>query len=359
MASHTSFQKKGGSKFPNIPGTRPSCYSLQLLTSSGIPSIDTLFEGGWPLGSVILIQNDPEQECLTNYTRLLLKYFLAEGVVQHHDLFYGGPEALGSTHPISLLPQKVETSPPKALQTSHEAEDHLQIAWRYQNQGPNNASIQPIEVKHHFNLNKLMDPVDLEQCQRHIWDGHGTNIGDNYFHNLLARMRATLKAESFSTHPSIHAKNLLRIGISDLDSPWWTSDDEDRSQLTAFLMALRSLMRQYLGVCVITAQSNEDMDDRAWQNVYESVDGVIKLKSFSEITRQDPMFKDHHGFLEIVKVPGFNVLRPSQANLGKYLFRSQRTRFSVDRIHLPPALDQETPTPKTQTKPLGHGDIDF
>ncbi|TRY80051.1 hypothetical protein TCAL_09794 [Tigriopus californicus] len=356
MASTTSFQKKGGSKFPTIPGTRPSSYNLQLLTSSGIPSLDALFEGGWPLGSVILIQNDPDSGAnLTNYTRLLLKYFLAEGVVQRHALFYGGSEGPGPSHPFSLLPQKVNANPPKSAQGQNSADDQLQIAWRYQNQGPKSSQIEPVEVKHHFNLNKLMDPTDLEQVPRHSWDGDYMNIGDNYFHNLLDQIRTILQTETFSTHPSSHPKNLLRIGISDLDSPWWASDDEDRSGLTAFLMALRSLMRQYLGVCVLTAQINLDMDDRAWQNVYECVDGVIKLSPFSEVTRQDPMFKDHHGFLEILKIPGFNVLRPSQANLGKFLFRSQRTRFNVDRIHLPPALDQDPPKPK----PLGHGDIDF
>lgn len=40
-----------------------------------------------------------------------------------------------------------------------------------------------------------------------------------------------------------------------------------------------------------------------------------------------------------MKSPTFNTLTPPTCatSVGKYVFRSQRTRFSVERIHLPPA----------------------
>ena len=96
MASR--FQKKTAPKLPSIPGTKPSLFNFQLLTSSGIPGLDQLLGGGLPLGTLLLIQdipNNPEQENENDvetgqhYSSLLLQYFLSEGVVHGHKLFVG------------------------------------------------------------------------------------------------------------------------------------------------------------------------------------------------------------------------------------------------------------------------------
>ena len=50
MASR--FQKKTAPKLPSIPGTKPSLFNFQLLTSIGVPGLDQLLGGGLPLGMV-------------------------------------------------------------------------------------------------------------------------------------------------------------------------------------------------------------------------------------------------------------------------------------------------------------------
>jgi len=57
----TRFQKKGVPKFPAIPGTKPSLYNFQLLSSTGIPALDNLLGGGLPVGSLVLVEDLPRK----------------------------------------------------------------------------------------------------------------------------------------------------------------------------------------------------------------------------------------------------------------------------------------------------------
>ena len=90
MASR--FQKKTAPKLPSIPGTKPSLFNFQLLTSSGIPGLDQLLGGGLPLGTFLLLEDLPIEhedniETGQNYSSLLCQYFLSEGVVHDHKLY--------------------------------------------------------------------------------------------------------------------------------------------------------------------------------------------------------------------------------------------------------------------------------
>ena len=71
QGSKTRFQKKGTSKFPSIPGTKPSLYNFQLLSSTGISSLDNLLGGGLPVGTLVLVEDHPRK--VEDYLRKTLK----------------------------------------------------------------------------------------------------------------------------------------------------------------------------------------------------------------------------------------------------------------------------------------------
>ncbi|XP_025832304.1 elongator complex protein 4-like [Agrilus planipennis] len=81
-------QRKTIKSILSIPGTRANVQSGQLLVSSGIPSVDELLGGGLPVGSVVLIEEDSGG----SYSRVMLRYFLAEGVVHKHAVFVGSQD---------------------------------------------------------------------------------------------------------------------------------------------------------------------------------------------------------------------------------------------------------------------------
>nr|CAD7447103.1 unnamed protein product [Timema bartmani] len=98
----TSFQKKVKSKVPSIPGSKLSIHNAQLLISSGVPSLDYIIgkhnyiilrivhiSGGLAVGTITLI----EEDTFGIYAKLLLKYFLSEGVMCRHSLLVASQDS--------------------------------------------------------------------------------------------------------------------------------------------------------------------------------------------------------------------------------------------------------------------------
>ena len=121
--SRTRFQKKTASKFPSIPGTKPSLYNFQLLSSTGIASLDHLLGGGLPVGTLVLVEDHPrkvededQSDVGSDYSNVLLKYFMSEGAANRHSLFFGScdenPEKFFSNLPeVVVKSQSVGDTP--------------------------------------------------------------------------------------------------------------------------------------------------------------------------------------------------------------------------------------------------------
>ena len=351
----TSFVKRGATKFPSIPGTQPSLYNFQLLTSTGIPSLDDVLNGGVALGSVVLVRNEDSDDDVNDveavdYSRVFLKYFLGEGVASGHGVYHG------STQPnegdfLKQLPEIVEAKEAKVDERRKAEDDHLQIAWRYKDSGQKGQTQASSVPKHSFNLQKSVQKDKLDACSTLGQFSFDLDQSNNY-RALAGDLREVLRSNGqFVPDPKrSEAKNLLRIGISQLERPSWSekSDEQDRTQLTAFLLALRSLMRNHLAVAIVTLTSDPKSEESAF--IDECVDYVINLRSFDTGSRQ--IFKDMHGFLNLKKVASFNVLTPS-VKPGKFIFKSLKTKFTIEKIHLPPDMtEEESAKPKKS-------DIDF
>merc|ERR1711953_618384 len=123
----SSFQRKIKSKWADIPGVNPSIYTNQLLTSSGVPDLDDLIGGGLAVGSVILL----EEDLSGNYSRLMLKYFLSEGLLHKHPLLVtdSSPDGKLITSSLPMFDSKEGVD----KEASSES-DPMKIAWRYQSQ---------------------------------------------------------------------------------------------------------------------------------------------------------------------------------------------------------------------------------
>ena len=118
-----------------------------------------------------------------------------------------------------------------------------------------------------------------------------------------------------------------------------------------FLYALKSLARNKLCVVALTQTSNiENLLDvpNLQNNVRDMVDFVFQFNPLKkDINENNPKKKLHHGIFSIIKTPSLRCFKsPSLQNHGKYLFKSTKNKFVLERMHLPPELGFAADTPK-------------
>ena len=111
-----------------------STINKQIL-SSGNPFLDKIFNGGFQLGSIILLLEDTP----TKLYQQFLKYGLAEGIISGDRILFYYSDKSTFEEVYNNLPYKstqvenILNSQPVKIVDSKEKENYLKIAWRYEN----------------------------------------------------------------------------------------------------------------------------------------------------------------------------------------------------------------------------------
>ncbi|KAM4720995.1 elongator complex protein 4 isoform 1-T1 [Rhinophrynus dorsalis] len=353
----TSFKRKVRGKLPAISGTRPSLHNGQLLVSSGVPSLDHILGGGLAVGSLLLIEEDK----YNTYSHLLLKYFLAEGVVNGHEVFV----ASASDDPTKILqglPAPLNDEIPKHERTKEapgSAEDSpemMKIAWRYQNMPKmEGAPISSSRFGHYYDISKTMPPEMSTSAKSHTFylpqvmpftNKQNLNEVTCNYNQLLQSIQRVIHQEGYDgSNPQRRPKNILRIGIESLGSVLWGDDictdelPQIPHSLTRFLYALRGLLRTSLSVCVITMPTHLIQNNAITNRVRKLSDTVVGLESFIGSDRgANPLYKDYHGLIHVHQIPRLNCLISDVPDSKDLAFKLKRKLFSIERLHLPPDL---------------------
>ncbi|XP_049419055.1 elongator complex protein 4 [Epinephelus fuscoguttatus] len=356
----TSFQKKTRSKLISIPGTRPSVQNGQLLVSTGVTSLDYLLGGGLAVGTVLLIEEDRYD----SYSRMILKYFLAEGVVCRHELFVAAaqdnPDDILQELPAPILDDVAIHKPVEQPRLSCEPQDSLdamKIAWRYQNLPKvQTALASSSRFGHYYDVSKTMEPEirQAAKCHRFYLPEHPTQSSPTHstmlesYSALLKSLQEVIKREGFEVAaPMSKSRNILRIGLHSLGSALWGDDlccrDNPRNghALTTFLYGLRALLRSSLSVAVVTVPSHLIQDRALMGSITRLCDNAIALESFKGSEREtNPLYKDYHGLLHVRQVPHLNCLASKLPDHKDLAFKLKRKQFSIERLHLPPDLSE-------------------
>lgn len=343
----------------NIPGTKLSVNNTQLLISSGIPSLDDIIGGGLAVGTVTLI----EEDAAATYSKLILQYFLAEGVVSGHSAFVGSQE-FNSSSLTSTLPAVIETDDTN-VPISTTDDEKLTIAWRYQNI----PTTQPKSVKkfgHFYDLTKTMDASYMEKADIKTWTYSEKSTTLSYafvnpaYHDLLESIKNTIDEGGFGLKAGSH-RSILRVALQGLGSPLWLPNEfkvsvsSQSRDLDMFIFCLRALIRNAFATVLVTIPS-KIIDERSVNRCIHSADTVIRLQAFAGTELENnKALADYKGFFHITKLSAINSLSAKDLGPVDFAFKLRRKKFAIEQLHLPPELQDSSEREQDEIPSLSCG----
>lgn len=328
LQSHTISQRKS----LKLKGTKTSVTKNQILISTGIVSLDAVLDGGIPIGTVALI----EEENHGRNADLITKHFIAEGVVCDHSILIAdverNPEATAND-----LPKLIQE---ESFQPADIIAEDFKIAWRYSqnpiyDSKPHHTSIS---FGHTFDMSaKLL--VDELQIIKY-WPAEKSQ-GTSYS-ELFEHINTIITKGGFSTKIPVEQRRVLRITISNLFSPIWDSNDMN---VVMFLYKLRILVRSSYASCLITTRAHI-IDDVIKCRIEHFMDTVLIFKPM-ELSS----CADYNGKLIIGKLASFNTFLYEPLSID-WATKLTRKKLCIEKLHLPPCLNSGDDNENVHTKQL-------
>ncbi|XP_074040998.1 elongator complex protein 4 isoform X2 [Leptinotarsa decemlineata] len=289
-----------------------------------------------------------------SYSKIILKYFLAEGIVSKHSTLIASQD-VNPSNIIKELPAVIESDlEPEKVSKTTGASDKMQIAFRYQNL-PTNMDSSNRNIKHighNYDLSKNMSLNDIENSDISYWTGqrieNGTKTYSNPAYNdLLKSIKNKIKEGKFFLKDSPEKRSILRIGVHSLGSPMWLPHRkslhsiESTRDLDMFIFCLRALVRSAYSVAVITIPTHL-YHEISLDRCIHSSDIAMRLQAFSGTELEhNQSLSEYHGFFYLTKLAAINSLSSKHPGSVEYAFKLRRKRFSIDMLHLPPDIQDD------------------
>ncbi|KAI4457543.1 pax6 neighbor protein paxneb [Holotrichia oblita] len=336
----------------NIPGTISSTQTFQLVVSSGIPSLDKLLGGGLPVGTLTLIEEDTQG----TYARIILKYFLAEGAVNKHDIFVATQE-MKPRDIVTHLPALVLEDRTDAKTTQG---DKMKIAFRYSNLPTSETNVRH-EFGHYFDLSSTISKDVLGKINIHYWSKEncesiileGGCFKNPAYRDLLEVIKTKIENGKYFLKDGNSSSNILKIGIYGLGSPLWMSncDKDSIADLNKFLYCLKALLKSSLAAAVVTIPTH--LYDKFAVNKFRSTSDIsLRLQALAGTELEHNKYlSDYHGYFHIDKIAAINTFVSKHPGAIEHMFKLRRKKFTIEVLHLPP--DLEVSQDKKVTPSLG------
>ncbi|XP_023218840.1 elongator complex protein 4-like [Centruroides sculpturatus] len=247
-----------------------------------------------------------EEDKYGRYAKLLMKHFLAEGVTNNHSILLASgdesPKKILEDLP-SLITQKKDSNASESVY-----ENEMKIAWRYQNLPQFGKSSTGHQFCNQYNINTKMNHEVISKCSPTTIDISSENESppeDNSqfltasCFKIANRLQTMIKDGLFSTSQSCSQRNILRIAIHSLGSPYWKeeySKERWETDILRFLYLLKSMMRSAFSVAVISVPVNLLQNHVLLERMRLICDTVIRLEGFDSAEGEiHPAFKDYKG----------------------------------------------------------------
>ncbi|KAM7251146.1 hypothetical protein ACFE04_023029 [Oxalis oulophora] len=292
--------------------------------SSGIPDLDKILGGGFPLGSLVMVMEDAEAP----HHMLLLRNFMSQGLVHNQPLLYAtsSRDARGF---LGTLPSPVSPKEDKSRDAESSHQDNgLRIAWQYKKYfGETQRSLDGQrgtngnhEYCNNFDLRKPLERQFLNS--QHI---DCVSIQDCPNHNALQ--------DRCSAFLSKFTRNDVgsRVAIQSFCAPQCQYSDMEWEMLS-FIRSLKSMTRVANAVALVTF-SPSLLSPSLSKRLQHMADTLLSVKAIQdedkEMAKLLTGYQDMVGLLNVHKVARINTQVPLILEATTFSIKLQKRRFLV------------------------------
>ncbi|KAK5775567.1 Elongator complex 4 [Gossypium arboreum] len=291
--------------------------------SSGIPDLDKILGGGFPLGSLVMVMEDAEAP----HHMLLLRNFMAQGLVLGQPLLYSSP-ARDPRGFLGTLPSPAASKDDKSQERDPDQEKGLRIAWQYKKYFGESQLDGQRDSKHEYS-----NEFDLRKpLERHFINGPRidcVSIQDCPDLSTLRDRCATFLSQFPRNDGSISCAG--RIAIQSFCAPQCAYSNMEWDMLS-FIRYLKSMVRSSNSVAIITFPPSllSPSFCKRWQHMADTLLSVKAIQDEDkELAQLLTGYQDMVGFLNVHKVARINTQVPVILEATTFSIKLQKRRYLV------------------------------
>ncbi|XP_039055101.1 elongator complex protein 4-like [Hibiscus syriacus] len=321
----SSFCRNLSSAAPSLgPGLKCGPNGMVFL-SSGIPDLDKVLGGGFPLGSLVMVMEDAEAP----HHMLLLRNFMAQGLIHGQPLLYASP-ARDPKGFLGTLPSPAASKDDKSREPDPHQEKGLRIAWQYKKYfGENQLNFDgQRDGKHEYS-----NEFDLRKpLERHLIIGQRidcVSIQDSSDLSTLQDRCATFLSQLPRNDGSISCAG--RITIQSFCAPQCAYSNMEWEMLS-FIRSLKSMIQSSNSVAIITFPPSllSPSFGKRWQHMADTLLSVKATQDEDkELAQLITGYQDMVGFLNVHKVARINTQVPVILEATTFSIKLHKRRYLV------------------------------
>ncbi|XP_072149346.1 elongator complex protein 4 [Setaria viridis] len=301
--------------------------------SSGIPDLDRILGGGFLLGSVVMIMEDADAP----HHHLLLRCFMAQGVVYKQPLLFAGPMKEQRLF-LGTLPAPISSSKEDGRHRAM-GDEGLRIAWQYKKYFGDEKNNKQ-EFSNDFDLRKPLE--------RHLLSGQNIECVSTQDADTLSDHQDRCSA-FLSKLPRKDVGSLTagRIAIQSLCAPKCGYFEKDWD-MVSFIRSVKAMVRSSNSVAVITFPSTVLSSSfcKRWQHL---ADTLLSIKAIpdedKDLAKLLAGYQDMVGFLHVHKMAQTNSQVPAILEASTLSLKLRKRRSLVlERLNQAPVDGSSGPS---------------
>ena len=319
-----------------------SSINKQIL-SSGNPFLDKIFNGGFQLGSIILLLEDSPTKLYYQF----LKYGIAEGIISGDRImfYYGNKSTFEEVY--NNLPYKssqvenILNSQPVKVADANEDNINSHKAWRYENINYTNLIGELSKsLKYIFDLNRpLQDNLKLSIKKELIVTKHIDFFKKNeilpFINEIVDDFENLSQEEKNNTEEIIYNRIYITnfLEFADMKKINYT-------EIYKSLTALKNLARSLNGFVFITV-NKELLDNKIFNLLQYISDYVLKIKPLLMVPDKEKV-SNYDAIFHIDKFNWINNIKPLDIETNIYGIIKDKRKVIIEKIDIGVEIDRNT-----------------